>query len=137
MTWTPDTRQRLAKATRFFARLTSFDMECPHCGYVYQVRTGRKDKNWDPITARFDCTQAGCERRYVLGVLAWPVSTGGHHTASMPPEDQVPRPYQLAQMRKEGGGWWLPVEERIKYQKPLETNLTTEEDRPTREDEEE
>ena len=33
---TADLRTVLARAQRFFARLNSFDLECPHCGTVSQ-----------------------------------------------------------------------------------------------------
>lgn len=119
---------RLARSTRFFARLQSFDLECPHCGTVYQIRVStRKDQNWDPWTARFHCTTRHCDRTYVLGILAWSIRG---NAATTPPADQVPGPRQLAQMRREGGGWWLPDEDAQRYPRPLETNITTEEERP-------
>lgn len=132
--WTLDTRSRLARATRFFARLQSFDLECPHCGTVYQVRirgqsARSRSRCWDPWTARFHCTaKGGCQRRYVLGIVAWPLGTGPR-AAVYTPEDQVPHPRQLAQMRKEGGGWWMPDAEAITLRRPIATNLTTEEER--------
>ena len=138
MPYNPDTRQRIERATRFFARMVSFDLECPHCGKVYTIRAtnnrgqGRGDLDvWDPVTARFTCNnQPRCQHRvYVLGILAWPVA----HTpavASQTPRDQTPHPRQLAQMRKEAGGWWLPPEERITEKRPSETNLTLEPERP-------
>lgn len=129
-----DTRQRLQKSTRFFARLASFDLECPHCGTVYQVRMSTtKDRNWDPWTARFTCTTKGCNRVYVLGLLAWPIKAAPR-VASAPPADQVPGPRQLAQLRREGGAWWLPEEEGQRYTRPHETNLTLEEERPDDDD---
>ena len=127
---TADTRARLSRSTRFFARLQAFDLECPHCGTVYQIRMKpRKDRNWDPWTGRFHCTTKNCARVYVLGILAWPI-IAAPNAASATPADQVPGPRQLAQMRKEGGGWWLPDEEGQRYTRPHETNLTTEEERP-------
>lgn len=134
-TWTPDTHQRLRHATRFFARLESFDLECPHCGKVYQIRVRGLQRRsqrryWDPATARFQCTaKGGCQRRYLLGIVAWPVGTGPG-AASAIPEDQVPWPRQLAQLRREGGGWWLADEAAITLRRPHTTNLTTEEERP-------
>lgn len=125
---------RLSRSTRFFARLQSFDLECPHCGTVYQIRMKpRRDQNWDPWTGRFTCTVPDCRRVYVLGMLAWPI-VGAPHVASAPPADQVPGPRELAQMRKEGGGWWLPEEAAQRYPRPHETNITTEEDRSEGED---
>lgn len=131
----------LARATRFFARPLSFDLECPRCGDVYQIRLGqlrgrgRKEgshhPNWDPLTSRFQCTNKGCGRVYVIGLVAWSITGAG--SASQPPEDAVPGPRQLAQMRREGGGWWM--EEGQRFRRPHTTNLTTEEDRPVQEDE--
>lgn len=133
---TLDTRQRLTAAQRFFARLHSFDLECPHCGDVYTIRLGAtraKGKGsaapYDPMTARFTCTNKGCGRAYVLGILAWPI-VAAPRVASQPPADQVPSPRQVAALRKEGGGWWMPEGEGQRYPRPHETNLTTEEDRP-------
>jgi hypothetical protein len=140
--WTPDTRQRLQRATRFFARLESFDLECPHCGKVYQVRVRglrrrSQRQSWDPATGRFRCTaKGGCQRRYVLGIVAWPIGTGPS-AATATPEDSVPWPRQLAQIRREGGGWWLADEASITVRRPVETNLTTEQDRPRGEDDDE
>lgn len=134
MTW-EDTRRRIQKAVRFFARLASFDMECPHCGDVYQIRLGtarsggKRDPNWDPQTGRFTCTNKHCGRVYILGILAWPIIKSPR-VASQPPADQVPHPRQLAQMRKEGGGWWLDDTDGQRWARPLETNLTLEEERP-------
>lgn len=92
-----------------------------------------KDPNWDPWTARFTCTNAQCTRQYVLGLLAWPIIPASR-VASAPPADQVPGPRQLAQLRREGGGWWLPDDAGQRYVRPHETNLTTEEERPDDED---
>ena len=140
MSYTPDTRQRIAKAQRFFARLESFSLECPACGDVYTIRQGVTRKGttgrsevWDSTTGRFTCTNKDCGRHYVLGILAWPI-IAAPRVATATPEDQVPGPRQLAQLRKEGGGWWLPDEDGQRYPRPKETNLTTEENRPDDED---
>lgn len=125
-----DLRHALTLATRFFARLKTFDLECPHCGTVYQITTQKRDTNWDPMTARFHCTLKSCARHYVLGILAWPISGGGAGIATTTPEDQVPGPRELAQLRREGGGWWMPEEVAQRFKRPHTTNLTTEEDRP-------
>ncbi len=135
----PNTGSRLGRSTRFFARLQSFDLECPHCGTVYQVRIrgqmgGSRRRCWNPWLGRFQCTaKGGCQRRYVLGIVAWPIGTGPG-AAKATPDDQIPWPRELAQIRREGGGWWLPDEEAITTRRPHETNLTTEEERPSRED---
>ena len=127
---TREIRALLARSTRFFGRLQSFDLECPHCGTVYQIRmSAQHPPQWDPWTARFVCTTRDCERLYLLGILAWPIGASPK-VASAPPRDQVPLPRQLAQMRREGGGWWLPDGARIRRPHPDTTNLTTEEERP-------
>lgn len=95
-------------ARRFFARVQAFDLECPACGRVEQVRpsTGGKPgkaQTYDPGRARWRCR--GCQRVYVIGLIAW---TAGK-AAPIPPADQVPGPRELAQMREEGWGWWIPT----------------------------
>lgn len=130
-----DTRKRLQAATRFFARPVSFDAECPHCGTVYTVRANSEHgkRNWDPWTARFECTTKGCARTYVVGMLFWPVSSAPG-VASMPPRDQVPNHRQIIQLRKEGGGWWMADYEALRLKRTETTNLTTDEERPEEDD---
>lgn len=127
-----DARQRLARGTRFFARLLSCDLECPHCGAVYQIRARRNGQRRDtPIvydwtTGRLTC--GACMKVYVLGLVAWPVAPAPK-VATGTPRDQVPNLRQLSELRKDGGGWWLPQADRITRAIPDETNLTTELDR--------
>lgn len=134
----PDTRQRLTRATRFFARLERATLECPRCGHVYTITTRQPSANWDPATARFTCTNKTpqCARVYVLGVVAWPIAAVPH-VASATPRDQVPHERQLAQLRREGGGWWLAPEAAQRRPRPDETNLTLEETRPDHDDDDE
>ena len=133
----PDTRQRIQKSTRFFARPESFALECPHCGEVYIIRRGQPSPAWEMSTARFTCSSKdGCGKRYVIGLLAWPIGPAPK-VASGTPRDQVPSPRQIGMMRKEGGGWWLPEKDRITEKIPDETNLTLEGERPEREDDDE
>src|SRR5688572_18786893 len=138
MAYTPDARPKLQKATRFFARLMSFDLECPKCGEVYSIRAGNhrrlktKSPNWDATTARFTCTVDACGKTFVLGILAWPIKAAAY-VASQPPRDQVPTPRQLSSLRKEGQGWWLGDDDAITIQRPNTTNLTLERDRPAAE----
>ncbi len=119
-------------AQRFFARLRTFDIECPHCGLVYRIRQDSPDLYWNPRTARFYCNiSGGCGLQFTLGILAWPVGTGkGSNT---PPADQVPGPRQLPQMRAEAGSWWMPDEYKHKG-RPDPTNLTGQPVRPEPED---
>lgn len=115
-------------ATRFFARLISFDLECPRCGKVFQIRRLNRHKlaayaldpepkgnreilhhTWNPTTGRFTCTgKDGCQKQYVLGMLAWEPQKGALGTAI--PLDQVPTHRQLADMRADGQGHWMPHE---------------------------
>jgi hypothetical protein len=130
----PPPHPKIIGAQRFFARCRTFDLECPHCGTVYLIRDrrlGRKAKTkpvYDRRTGIFDCSE--CDRSYTMGLLAWPRTP---HTPRVPPADQVPGPRQLAQLRAEGGGWWMGDEYAHKG-RPDPTNLTGEEDRPEAED---
>ena len=126
----------IINAQRFFARLRTFDMECPHCGKVYRIRHDSPKEYWNPRTAEFRCNESGgCGYKYILGILCWPRRPGAAGAgAGTPPMDQVPGPRQLGQLRSEGAGWWLPDEYRHKG-RPDPTNLTGEEDRPEPEDE--
>lgn len=105
-------------ATRFFARLIAFDLECPRCGKVFRVRRLNRHKlatvtldegahTWNPTTARFACTgKDGCQKVFVLGMLAWEPPLGQGATAI--PTDQVPTYRQLAELRQDGQGQWMP-----------------------------
>ena len=104
-------------ATRFFARLIAFDLECPRCGKVFSIRRLNRHKmstvaldeaahTWNPTTARFTCTgKDGCQKVYVLGLLAWEPPRGAR--AGALPIDQVPMPRQLAELRQDGQGHWM------------------------------
>lgn len=123
-------RPQLVASTRFFARPESFTLECPHCGTIYRIQRMQNQAHWEKHTSRFRCTgKDGCGRVYLIGILAWPIAGAGK-AASQTPADQVPHPRQLAQMRKEGGGWWLPDAEAQSIARPDTTNLTLEEERP-------
>jgi hypothetical protein len=129
-------RQRLLRATRFWARPESFSLECPRCGKVYQIRIGVNVSHWDPRTSRFICRgKGGCNKTYLIGLVAWPVlpSSGG----GTAPRDQVPNERQLSQFRAEGGGWWLPDEAAQRYKRTDTSNITMEEERPERDEDEE
>ena len=105
-------------ATRFFARLIAFDLECPRCGKVFRIRRMNRNKlsavaldaevhTWNPTTARFACRgKDGCQKQYVLGLLAWDPPKGSQ--AGHIPMDQVPTHRQLAEMREDGAGQWMP-----------------------------
>ena len=109
-------------ATRFFARLIAFDLECPRCGKVFRVRRLNRHKmaarvldddtrhpyhTWNPTTARFTCTgKDGCQKTFVLGLLAWEPPKGAR--AGALPVDHVPTHRQLAELRAEGQGHWMP-----------------------------
>ena len=133
----PPQHPRYLDAQRFFARIRQLDIECPHCGLVYRIRSRtaqatRRDI-YDPRIARFACVgEGGCQKVYIIGVLAWP-SKGGTGS-NTPPYDQTPGPRQLNQMRAEGVAWWMP-DESAQRGRPIVTNLTGEEERPEPEDE--
>jgi hypothetical protein len=84
---------------------------------------------YDRRTARWQCRE--CDRVYIVGMLAWPAPRGAGSKGT--PDDQIPGPRQLAQMRAEGSGWWLPEELRGKGRQDI-SNLTGEEDRPEPDD---
>ena len=126
--YVPDQRPRLQQATRFFARPQRFTLECPACGIIYTCNSAERQVHWDYKTATFRCDGfGGCERSYVIGILAWPTTGKGRGK----PRDQVPDPRQLASLRAEGGGWWMPDGELRRSTTVHETNLTTEMERPT------
>lgn len=131
-----DNRPRIEKSTRFFARPESFTLECPRCGQVYRIQVGKKAACWDPTTSLFRCTgKQGCNKVYLIGLLAWPVSPRAWIKGV--PRDQVPHPRQLAQMRSEGGGWWLPDDAIQRYARVDESNITLEPTRSGEEDDDE
>lgn len=124
-------------ATRFFARLIAFDLECPRCGKVFRIRRLNRHKlaaraldesehTWNPTTARFTCTgKDGCQKEYVLGVLAWDPPKGARANAL--PTDQVPTHRQLAGMRQDGQGQWMPHHHAGRM---TTSNITNEAERP-------
>ncbi len=121
-------------ATRFFARVQSFTAECPHCGAVAAVRAANQHGSttpaiYDARTARWTCRD--CGRTFVIGLLAWPCPRGDG--AQAPPDDQIPGPRQLAQLRSDGGSYWMPEELRTIGRQDV-TNLTGEEERQEPED---
>lgn len=127
----PPPHPELLHAQRFFARNRTLDLECPHCGRVYLLRYDTPPRTWNPRTGIFSCeARDGCQRKYVIGVLAWPKGNHGAGTGS-PPADQVPGPRQLAQLDPKGGAWWMDYRH---VGRPDPTNLTGEPDRPPEED---
>jgi hypothetical protein len=87
----------LVEGAPLFARIRSFDIECPSCSYVYQVgatRHSRASSTWDPATARFRCIECGW--RATLGVLAWVPAPG--RKASRP--DTMPSTVEEALRRR-------------------------------------
>jgi len=127
-------------ATRFFARIVGADLECPHCGKVYRLRAAndrrlstRVRSIWDPRTSTFTCaSKAGCQRKFVLGVLAWDKPRG--ITGGAVPADQVPNMRQLAELRADGDGWWMPEGTHTTGRMDM-ANLAVVEERPEPEDE--
>lgn len=102
-------------AQRFFARVVRFTAECPHCGLVLDSADC-----YDVRTARFKCH--GCDWTYVIGLLAWPAPKG--LGAGRLPDDQIPGPRELAQLRADGGGFWMP--EHVRQRGTMDmSNLTT------------
>jgi hypothetical protein len=111
----------IEESVRFFARLAAFDCECPYCGRLIQVGRGKPDnKRYDRLTSVVTCadragdethaTVRGCGRKFLLGIVAWPLRSGP--TPERPgqpdsrPPDQVPTPHQLAEIRQYARGIW-------------------------------
>jgi hypothetical protein len=129
MTTPLDPRDLLRRATRFFARPESFTLECPRCGRIYVIRLGKKNPCWDHTRSIFECVGlGGCSKSYIVGIVAWPIAKNARVAGF--PRDQIPNERQLAQMRQEGGGWWLPDVAGQRHARVDTTNLTLEEDRP-------
>jgi len=85
---------------RFFARLTSFDLQCPECGEVDVVRHTppwwRRKKTFDGWRHRWRCR--ACRRVFAVGLAIWPVSRApsprGHR-----PFDTIPTRSELHGLR--------------------------------------
>lgn len=131
-------------ATRFFARIHAVDLECPRCGKVMLLRPPKRGRlrryqptpghTWEPHTQRLHCHDGtGCGKVYRLGVLAWdpPRGVGAHS----PAEDTVPHPRELAQLREEGAGWWMPEGSAGAGRMDM-TNYAATPERPDRDEEE-
>lgn len=117
-------------AQRFFAKVHAFTAECPSCGHVVSVRQRNQHGStsiaiYEERSARWQCKE--CGRIYVVGMLAWPCPRGSG--AAAPPDDQVPGPRELAQLRDDGGGFWLPEAYKTKGRQAW-SNLTGETERP-------
>lgn len=120
----------LPTGTRFFARVRAAILECPRCGTVLQFGQGKPTTvagtghrcAWDKRTARLRCSDCGLV--LMIGLLAWPVRKGGGKVASLP-RDQVPNERQLAQLRAEASGFWLPEEQAQRRARAEDTNITS------------
>lgn len=85
------------QGTRLFARLFSFDFECPRCGTVHQIRQGRKYPGWNPRTGTHTCRE--CSLTIQVGVLLYPTTAGKPNPRAIP-EDWTPTPRQAAALRQ-------------------------------------
>ena len=94
----------LPPGDRFFARIKSADLECPHCGNIYLIGATGKAKRayYDARTSRFRCPHCGLV--LVLGVIGWRPPMG--RPLKGPPPDQVPTPRQALQMRRDHAAIW-------------------------------
>lgn len=80
-----------------------------------------KQSGWDPSTGCWRCPQ--CHRRFLLGLLAWPIARGGHEVSR--PRDQVPSERELTQLRARNlGGLWLPESLRQAKRRAEHSNIT-------------
>lgn len=85
-------------ADRFFARILSLDISCPHCGTVHKCNgiTGPFRRR----TGRFQCPD--CGKVLALAVLAYSVTTkpGTGHIA----QDQIPNAREAMALRQANPG---------------------------------
>ena len=97
---------------RFFARPIAFDCECPYCGRLLIVGTGRRDdEHYNHVTSEVTCPdnthrrhKRGCGRKFLMGMVAWGMTSGSRKTGR--PYDQRPNPRQLAELRQAARGLW-------------------------------
>ena len=130
----------LTRATRFFARIHgSFDCECPACGQLVRVAgvTGPRPKQADRAAVAYDARTAtfrcpSCNKAYTVGLVFWP--RAGHGVKLGLPLDQIPNLRQAQELRREGGGWWLPDDAAVKSSPVHESNLAVEPERMAVED---
>lgn len=108
----------LTGAIRFFARVLTFDCECPTCGAILRAtggglgvgdRVSRAHREqgaiWNVVTGRLRCPS--CRRLYVAGLLLYPVDV--HNGRQIrPPEDRVPSALQRAALRSLREGFLMP-----------------------------
>jgi hypothetical protein len=85
-----------------FARVTAFDLQCPHCGTVDSVGPSRRPwkthGTFNPVTSKWRCPS--CRRILVIGVAAWrPQRTGNRQRGVARPADTIPTPVQLVELR--------------------------------------
>jgi hypothetical protein len=88
-----------AYGERFFARVRSFDIECPDCGVVYVVRSEDETAVFDERTSMFRCQCCDCVLQ--LGLFAWYASTAVLDFT----RDQRPMPSQERWIRSLSVGW--------------------------------
>ena len=100
----------LENPIRFFARPHAFTLECPYCGRLLFVGKGLQDERaYNRITGVITCPHAhrrpnpGCGRRFLVGIVVWPLRSGPQPKA-MAPEDQQPEEEQAAEIRAFGMG---------------------------------
>jgi len=99
-----------------FARVLSFDLECPHCGTIDAVRTGRRaPPRFHMVRSRWRCR--ACRRIYSVGLVVRPVRRAGNrpYNDGQPPDttptdDQMRQLQQvLGETRGESVGWYDAV----------------------------
>lgn len=80
---------------RTFGQVLSFDVACPGCGAVTQVRHARRGhpSPYDWLTGVWTC--GACQRAWYMGLLLWPA-----WGARRRPPDLSPTPVQAAELRR-------------------------------------
>ena len=90
---------------RVFARVLSFDLECPHCGTIDCVRATSR-LPWLNASPRFHIVRSrwrcrACRRVYAVGLALWPVRRAGNRPrGDRRPLDTRPSLTQIMQMRQ-------------------------------------
>lgn len=94
----------LGPSVPFYAVLTAGRLECPLCGYLSLIGSGRTDgRQWNPVSSVLKCT--GCGHSWQLGIIAWPISLNRIVNRQKAPLGQRATLEQLAEIRQRAGGF--------------------------------
>src|SRR3989304_3433609 len=66
------------------------------------------DRYYNRVTSILTCARSmGCQRRFLIGLIAWPMKAGG--TPKHRPADQIPPPPHPADRAAVRGVFWRPA----------------------------